>query len=352
MKRSSLLIVLLLAVISLMMVVSCAGTAEATEAVVQKSGKGTAESPFVKQFLDAGASVQIDEGFISLKQDFHIPEGKSLVLNTGETWNLNLNGHTIFQSKGGGKPAIVIESGSLAVVTGKSDKYQGGVFCADGLCFRVQKGGKLDIQAGTISSNADYAIEVMQDGNLIVRDGKISAQKLPLLVHFGWSGKLNGGLFSAYDDAYSQAILGMNFASTRLLPYDRDFAQKWTKGFRVVQGHKYEGLAYLKISSTGGLSATFRLYKEQDLDDVMREDEPVAEYEWFMYPGQVHTVALTSGSYVLKVAEGEGDWSDEKAFGKEGVYWSMDPFYFADGNIYSIDRSNGTADTWERFLNP
>ena len=352
MKRSSLLILLICAVLSSVMLVSCAGTAEATDAVVQKSGKGSGESPFVKQFLDAGASVQVDEGFISLKQDLHLPEGKSLVLNTGETWNLNLNGHTIFQSNGGGKPAIVIENGSLTVVTGKADKYQGGVYCTDGLCFMVRKGGTLDIQAGTISSNADYAIEVLQDGALKIHDGRISAKVLPLNVHFGWSGVFTGGQFSAYDPSYSQAILGMYFASTRFLSSDRDFAKKWPNGFRVIQGRSYEGLSYLKISSTGGLSATFRLFKEQDLDDIQRSENPIAEYEWFMYPGQVHTVALTSGSYILKVAEGEGDWSDEKAFGKNGVYWSMDPFYFADGNIYSIDRSNGTADTWERFLNP
>ena len=352
MKRNSLLILLLCAVLSAMMMVSCAVTAEATGAVVQKYVKGSGESPFVKQFLDLGASVQIDEGFISLKQDFHLPEGKSLVLNTGETWNLNLNGHTIFQSNGGGKPAVVIESGSLTVVTGKTDKYQGGVFCADGLCFMVRKGGTLDLQAGTISSNADYAIEVLQDATLKIHDGRISAKVLPLNVHYGWAGVFSGGQFSAYDPSYSQAILGMYFASTRFLYSDRDFAQKWPDGFRVVEGRSYGGLSYLKISSTGGLSATFRLFKEQDLDDIQRNENPVAASEWFMYPGQVHTVALTSGSYILKVAEGEGDWSEEKAFGKNGVYWCMEPFCFEDGKIYSIDRSNGTADTWERFLNP
>ena len=344
--------VMLCIVMIIALLASCASTAQDQTPAASKSGKGSADSPFVKQFLDAGASIQIDEGFISLRQDLHLKEGSSLVLDTGEIWNLNLNGHTIFQNKGNGKPAIVIASGSLAIVTGKPEKYQGGIFCADGLCVKVQKGGTLDIQAGTISSNADYAIEVMQDGSLKVRDGRISAKVLPLQVHFGWAGNFTGGLFSAYDDAYSQAILGQNFASSRILSSDKDFSQKWPDGFRIVQGRPYGGLAYLKIGSTGGASATFRLYKEQDVDDILREKDPVPEYEWFMYPGQIHTVQLTGGSYILKVAEGSTEWSDETAFGKDGIYWCMEPFYFEDAKIYAIERVNGTVDSLEGFLNP
>ena len=346
--------VLLCALLIAFLLASCAstGTAQEQKPVASKSGKGSADSPFVKQFLDAGASVQIDEGFISLKQDLHLKEGASLVLDTGEIWNLNLNGHTIFQNKSLGKPAIVIASGSLAIVTGKADRYQGGVFCADGLCIRVQKGGSLDIQAGTISSNDDYAIELMQDSTIKVRDGRISARVLPLHVHYGWAGNLSGGLFSAYDDAYSQAILGQNFASSRFLANDRDFSQKWPNGFRVLQGRPYGGLAYLKIGSTGGASATFRLYKEQDVDDILREKDPVPEYVWFMYPGQVHTVQLTGGSYILKVAEGSSEYSEETAFGKEGIYWCMEPFYFEDAKIYAIERINGTVVSLEGFLHP
>ena len=125
--------VLLCVLLIAFLLASCAstGTAQEQKPAAAKSGKGSADSPFVKQFLDAGASIQIDEGFISLRQDLHLKEGASLVLDTGEIWNLNLNGHTIFQNKSGGKPAIVIASGSLAVVTGKADRYQGGVFCAD-----------------------------------------------------------------------------------------------------------------------------------------------------------------------------------------------------------------------------
>ena len=347
--------VLLCVLLIAFLLASCASTGttgQEQKPAAAKSGKGSADSPFVKQFLDAGASIQIDEGFISLRQDLHLKEGTSLVLDTGEIWNLNLNGHTIFQNKSGGKPAIIIASGSLAIVTGKPERYQGGVFSADGLCIKVQKGGTLDVQAGTITSNADYAIEVMQDATIKVRDGRISARVLPLQVHFGWAGNLSGGLFSAYDDAYSQAILGQNFASSRFLATDRDFSQKWPDGFRVVQGRPYGGLAYLKIGSTGGASATFRLYKEQDVDDILREKDPVPEYEWFMYPGQVHTVQLTGGSYILKVAEGSTEYSDETAFGKEGIYWCMEPFYFEDAKIYAIERVNGTVDSMEGFLNP
>ncbi len=318
---------------------------------VPKAVQGTEDSPFVKQFLNAGASVQIDKGaFISLKKDLHLPKGSSLVLDTGESWNLNLNGHTIFQEKGESKPAIEIKNGTLTVVTGRAEKHQGGVYSSDNLCFMVQKGGALDIQAGTISGG-DYAIEVMDGGSLKVRDGRIQATKFPVMVHFGWAGNFTGGLFSRYHEAYAQAILGDNFASVRILSQDRDFSKKWPDAFRVVQGNKYSGLCNLKISSAGGYSAQFMLYREQDVDDVLRTDDPVPAYEWFMYPGQVMTKELMAGRYIVKVAEGY-EWSDEDAFGDSGIYWGLEPFNFEDGKIYVLDRQSGTVDTKEGFLRP
>ena len=58
-----------------------------------------------------------------------------------------------------------------------------------------------------------------------------------------------------------------------------------------------------------------------------------------------------AGRYILKVAEGY-EWTDENAFGDSGIYWTLDPFDFEEGRVYSIDRHNGTADTKEGFLNP
>ena len=101
---------------------SCASSSGGDVQPLKKAEKGADDSPFVKQFMDAGASIQVNDGFISLKKDLHLPVGTTLVLNTGEIWNLNLNGHTIFREKGDDKPAIVIENGSMAVVTGRSEK--------------------------------------------------------------------------------------------------------------------------------------------------------------------------------------------------------------------------------------
>ena len=338
------------AVLLTAVLVSCASSSGKSPEPANVPVKGADDSPFVKQFLDAGASVQVNDGFISLKRDLHLPSGVSLVLDTNEIWDLNLNGHTIFKDKGDSEPAIIIERGIIAVVTGRPEKYQGGIYSSDGLCVKVKEGGTLDVQAGTISGG-DYAIEVMEGGTLKVRDGRIQADILPLLVHFGWAGNFTGGFFSRYDESYDQAVLGDNFASVRIPETEHDFARKWPEGFRVVQGHGYDGIAQLKLSSTGGYSACFMLYKEKDVDDVLRFGDPLPEYEWFMYPGQVLTMEFIAGRYILKVAEGY-EWTDENAFGDSGIYWTLDPFDFEEGRVYSIDRHNGTADTKEGFLNP
>lgn len=348
MKRIPILVavVVLLAVL----LVACASSGKTTESV--KTYKmGTEDSPFLKQFLDAGALVQFDQGaFISLKKDLHLPEGTSLVLDTGEQWNLNLNGHTIYRDKGDDDPAIIVRSGSLFVVTYRPEKYNGGIESNDGLCIKVEKDGVLNIQAGTISGG-DYAVEVMEGGTLKVRDGRIQARKYPVIVQFGWVGNFTGGLFSRYHEAYDQAILGDAFASVRFLKEDRDFKNEWPEGFRVVNGHKYSGISRLTISSVGGYSTCYRLYREQDVDDVLRSEKPEPAYEWFMYAGQAQTMDITSGSYIVKVAEGY-TWSDENAFGDKGIYWTTEPIDFEDGKVYSISRQNGVVDSPEGFLNP
>ena len=348
MKRKPVLAAVMILIAVLL--ASCASTEKTTEPV-KKAVPGTADSTFLKQFEDAGASVQFDEGgYISLKRDLHLPAGSALVLDTWEIWKLNLNGHTIFRDKGDDTPAIIVRSGSLFVVTGRDEKYQGGIYSTDGLCIKVEKDGILNIQAGTISGG-DYAIEVAEGGKLTVVDGRIQAKILPLLVHFGWSGSFTGGLFSAYDDSYAQAILGDNFASMRILEQDRDFGKKWPDAFRVVQNHKYTGMAQLKLSSAGGYSAYYMLYREQDVDDVLRYENPMPEYEVFMFPGQVITKELIAGRYILMAAEGY-EWSDENAFGDSGIYWSLEPIDFQDGMVYVIDRKSGTKETKESFLNP
>ena len=347
-KRFFMIYVMTCAVVLAAVLASCATSGKPEVVDVEKAwaeGKS-----LVKQFEDAGASIQVDKNFISLKKDLHLPAGITLVLNTGETWNINLNGHTIFKEKGDASPAIVVEHGTLTIVTGRPEKYQGGVYSSDGSCIRVRKGAVLDVQAGTISGG-DYAIEVMEGGTLKVHDGRIQASVLPVRAQFGWAGNFMGGLFSRYDETYDQAILGDNFASVRIPESDHDFAARWPEGFRVVQGHRYQGLAQLKISSAGGYSAYFKLYREQDVDDVLRYEDPVAEYEWFMYPGQVMTREFVAGRYILKVAEGY-EFTEEGAFGDKGIYWCLEPFDFEDGKVYVIDRKNGTADTKEGFLNP
>ena len=348
-KRFFLISVLTVAVLLATVLSSCAGTSGKPE-VVDVEQEWASGKSLVRQFEDAGASIQVDNNFISLKRDVHLPAGTTLVLSSGESWNLNLNGHTIFKEKGDTSSAILIERGSLAVVTGRPEKYQGGIYSADGPCVRVRKGATLDVQAGTISGG-DYAIEVMEGGTLKVRDGRIQASVLPVRAQFGWIGSFTGGLFSKYDSSYDQAILGDYFASVRFLESDHDFDSKWPDGFRIVQNHRYQGMAQLKISSTGGNAAYYRLYREQDVDDVLRYEDPMAEYEWFMYPGQVLTREFIAGRYILKVAEGY-EFTEEDAFGDSGIYWCLEPFDFEDGKVYVIDRRNGTADTKEGFLNP
>ena len=346
-KRYFQISVMIVAVLLTAVLASCAsGKPE----VVDVEKEWAAGKSLVKQFEDAGASIQVDNNYISLKRDVHLPSGTTLVMKTGESWNLNLNGHTIFKEKGDSDPAIMVECGTLTIVTGRPEKYQGGVYSSDGPCIRVKKGAVLDVQAGTISGG-DYAIEVQEGGTLKVHDGRIQANILPVRAQFGWIGNFSGGLFSKYDRSYDQAILGTCFASTRILQTDHDFAAKWPDAFRIVQGQPYQGVAQIKLSSAGGYSAYFKLYREEDVDDVQRYEDPIPAYEWLMYPGQVMTREFIAGRYILKVAEGY-EWSDETGFGESGIYWSLEPFYFEDGKVYVIDRRNGTMDTREGFLHP
>ena len=347
-KRYFQISVMIVAVLLASVLASCA-TSDKSK-VVDVEQAWAAGKSLVKQFEDAGASVQVDNNFISLKRDVHLPAGTTLVLNNGESWNLNLNGHTIFKEKGDTSPAIMVERGTLTIVTGRPEKYQGGVYSSDGPCIRVKKGAVLDVQAGTISGG-DYAIEVQEGGTLKVHDGRIQASVLPVRAQFGWIGNFSGGLFSKYDSSYDQAILGASFASTRILQTDHDFAAKWPDAFRIVQGHPYQGIAQIKLSSAGGYAAYFKLYREEDVDSVHRYEDPIPAYEWRMYPGQVLTMEFVAGRYILKVAEGYV-WSDETGFGESGIYWSLEPFDFEDGKVYVIDRRNGTMDSKEGFLNP
>ena len=347
-KRYFQISVMIVAVLLTSVLASCATSDKSKVVDVEK--EWAAGKSLVKQFEDAGASVQVDNNFISLKRDVHLPAGTTLVLNNGESWNLNLNGHTIFKEKGDTSPAIMVERGTLTIVTGRPEKYQGGVYSSDGPCIRVKKGAVLDVQAGTISGG-DYAIEVQEGGTLKVHDGHIQASVLPVRAQFGWIGNFSGGLFSKYDSSYDQAILGASFASTRILQTDHDFAAKWPDAFRIVQGHPYQGIAQIKLSSAGGYAAYFKLYREEDVDSVHRYEDPIPAYEWRMYPGQVLTMEFVAGRYILKVAEGYV-WSDETGFGESGIYWSLEPFDFEDGKVYVIDRRNGTMDSKEGFLNP
>ncbi|MBQ3830830.1 MAG: hypothetical protein II813_07960, partial [Spirochaetales bacterium] len=78
--------VVLLFVILTVVLAGCASTGS------ESSGEG---GSFLDQFGDLASQIQVDGNIISLKKDIHLPSGKVLVLDSGETWNLNLNGHTI-----------------------------------------------------------------------------------------------------------------------------------------------------------------------------------------------------------------------------------------------------------------
>lgn len=336
--------VVLLLVILTVVLAGCASTGS------ESSGE---EGSFLDQFGDLASQIQVDGNIISLKKDIHLPSGKVLVLDSGETWNLNLNGHTIMQDRSEGKPIIEIVKGTLSIVNGDSSKYHGGLFSSDGPCVRVGKGGSLIVNAGTIVGDR-YAIEVMSGGNLKVNDGRIQANTLPILVDFGWSGNFTGGLFSKYDPSYDQAILGKYYASSRVGETDCDFKRQWPDSFTIAEEGAYKGESYLRVSTTSGYSACIRLYKTRKIDEIGLEGEAIPMYEWLVYPGQVKDLPLIAGNYILKVAEGY-DWNDGDAFGNDGMYWYAGPYEFTDGYLHSFETRGGTAnyprDTKEGFLN-
>ncbi|MBP5162708.1 MAG: hypothetical protein ILP16_07010 [Spirochaetales bacterium] len=317
------------------------------------AGGSSGGRTFVDQFAGLESQIQVDGNIISLKKDIHLPAGKTLVLDSGETWNLNLNGHTIMQDRSEGRPVIEIVKGTLSIVNGDSSKYHGGIISSDGPCLRVGKGASLIVNAGTIVGDR-YAIEVLSGGNLKVNDGRIQADTLPILVNFGWSGNLSGGLYSKYDTSYDQAILGKYYASSRVRENDKDFKRQWPDSFTIVEEGAYKGESYLRVSTTSGYSACFRLYKTREIDEIGYEGAAIPMYEWLVYPGQVKDLPLIAGNYILKVAEGY-DWTDDDAFGNDGVYWYVGPYEFTDGYLHSFETRGGTAnypkDTKEGFLN-
>ena len=310
-------------------------------------------SAFPDQFTELGGQIQVDGNIVSLRKDFHLPVGKSIVLDSNESWNLNLNGHTIMQDKSDGNPIIELKKGTLAIVNGDSNKYHGGLISSDGLCVRVDKGASLVVQAGTIVG-AKYAIDVLSGGNLKVTDGRIQADVLPLQVQFGWSGTLTGGLYSKYDTSYDQVILGKYYASTRVEAKDNDFKRQWPDSFTVMEEGTYKGESFLRISTTSGYASCVRLYRTREIDEVGLDGTAIPDYEWLIYAGQVRDLPLIAGNYILKVAEGY-DWTDEDAFGNDGMYWFVGPYEFTDGYLHSFETRGGTAnyskDTKEGFLN-
>lgn len=333
---------LVLAVAMVFSMVSCASS---------KAVPGRDDSPFAEQFASFGATVRVKDGNLALQTDVILPPGASIVLDTNEIWVLNLNGHSIIQKACDGAPAIDIVSGTLGVVNGNANANLGGIAC-DGVCILVRSGSALQIDAGTFTG-ASYAVEVQSGGYIKVSGGRIQASVLPLLVHEGWGGNLIGGMFSSYDRAYDQAILGRNYACIRFGAFDSDFISLWPSAFTIAQKSEYGGTSGLKLSTTGGLLARFRLYRTHLTDSLIEAEDVQPAYEWTMYPGQVTEVYFDSGSYVLKVAEGY-DWSDTSGFGAEGIYWSMPPFVFENGRVYSISTNEGKRnyepDTLSGFL--
>ncbi|MCQ2413119.1 MAG: hypothetical protein MJ057_09235 [Sphaerochaetaceae bacterium] len=343
MKRvSEVLITAILAFVLALSLVSCATS----------KAKDPEDDAFVKQFKDLGAFYALREGNIALQSDVVLPAGSSIVLNSNEVWVINLNGHSIRQTLSNGKPAVEVLKGTLGIVNGVEEKSHGGIYCEDGVAVLVKKGATLQVDNGTISGK-DYAIEVNSGAVLRINGGRIQADVLPMLVHDGWGGHLTGGLYSAYDAAYDQAILGKSYACIRFAASDADFKDAYSGAFTISNRTDYTGVAGLKLSTTGGLLARFRLYKTHETDALLMEYDPMPVFEWAMYPGQVQEVYFEAGSYVLKVAEGY-DWRPETGFGAEGSYWCMDPFTFADGYVYIITTQPGKTrhipDTLEGFL--
>ncbi len=336
-----------------LLLASCASpkTEVASEPAVVEWLQGSDSSAFVKQFNDMGIPVQVKDGKVALRTDVELPEGNSIVLDTGERWILNLNGHTIRQMKSKGSAMIVVENGSLAILNGNPDIYKGGLASLDGRCVHVKTNSELIVQAGTIQGY-DYAFEVDKGAILKVSDGHISGEKLPILAHEGWIGSLTGGLFSHYDESYADGIKGQFYAAIVTKYDDMVFYKAWPDAFRVAKEGAYSGKAMLRFSAPGGKAVYFKLYRTRDVLDYNAKNA-FSAYEWLMYPGQIHDVDFVAGDYILKVAEGE-QWDENKAsFGDDGEYWYMDPFTFENTKVYAIDIRDGSLryhpDSLENF---
>lgn len=335
------------AVLAFAMVVSFVSCATGSKEVV-----GLEDSHFVQQFRTFGTYISVREGNIALQSDVYLTPGASIVLDTNEIWVLNLNGHSIYQNESQGAPAVDVVKGTLGIVNGSEDKDLCGIVCADGTAILIEKGASVQIDNGTVLG-APYAIEVSAGGYLKVLGGRLIGTALPICVHEGWAGNLAGGIFSAYDPAYDQAILGKSYACKRFPSSEAEFVKTHENAFLISQKTDYTGVSGLKLSTSGGLLARFRLYKTYQTDSVVLEEDVKPVFEWAMYPGQTQEVYFDSGSYVLKVAEGY-DWNPETGFGEDGTYWCMEPYTFADGYVYAITTQPGKQshipDTLEGFL--
>lgn len=306
--------------------------------------------------MDFGDSVAISNGTVTLQDDLQLGWDKSIVLDTGEVWEIDFNGWTIRSLGYEGEAAIKILSGGI-VFSGSSDDddygYQGGVLSEDGLCLLVGSQGAVQIKSGEFCSWGDYCIKVESGGILKVSGGSIEGEELPILAEDGWQGSFSGGWFSGYDPAYEDAVAGGLYISVRFPESAEDFAYEWPDGFCIAMKGSYSGNSQLTLEAPADRNACFRLYRTYKADAYVKRDlRP--DYQWMLGPGQKRDVLFTAGNYVLKVAEGSV-WSDENAFGRSGHYWYMDPYEFYDNQAYIIQSTTqggmSNGDDMDGFLN-
>lgn len=306
--------------------------------------------------MDFGDSVTISKGTITLQDDLQLGWDQSIVLDTGEVWNIDFNGWAIRSLGYEGEAAIKILSGGI-VFSGSSYEddygYQGGVVVEDGLCILVGSQGAAQIKSGEFCSWGDYCIKVEGGGLLKVSGGSIEGEELPILAEDGWQGSFSGGWFSGYDPVYEEAVSGGYYISARFPESAEDFAYEWPEGFCIARKGSYSGNSQLTLEAPEDRNACFRLYRTYKADAYVKRDlRP--DYQWMLGPGQKRDVLFTSGNYVLKVAEGSV-WSDENAFGESGYYWYMDPYEFQDSHGYFMQSTTqggmSNGDDMDGFLN-
>lgn len=319
--------------------------------------KPSANSPFAQSLLELdGSAFSISGSTVTLEKNLILPDGKKIVLDTGELWTFDFNGYTITFSAIEDGAAFEIISGGMIFTDGSGLIYEevpGGITVYDGCGIYIGSLGSAQIKGGKFSALKKPCIEVAFDGILKISNGYIIGAEMPIAAEDGWQGSLSGGCYSSYNEVYESAVKSGCYISARFPEREDYFSYKFKDGFTIQKKGAYSGTSWLTIKSSENMEACYRLYRTYKADAYNKADQ-TPDYQWLLKPNQTKDVEFTSGNYVVKVAEGY-NWTDENAFGRNGYYWYMDPYQFEDKLMYYFYTTTGNgmsnSDNLDGFLN-